>query len=345
MDDTITDLWSTDTVWLNTAQYGIPPRPAHQALADAVRSWHTATGNPAAWGRELEQARVNLAALVGAPADDLTLGASTAQIAGTIAASLPDGARVLVPEGDFASIVFPWQAQADRGVTVEALPLDRLAQAVDARTHLVAFSTVHSANGRLAPTGDIVAAARAHGALVVADATQAAGWTPLDATVFDALIASAYKWLMAPRGLALAYLSPGLRARLRPNNAGPAAARDTASAMYAARMDPAPTARAFDTSPNWFAAVAAAASSRVLLEAGLERVRAHNTALTDHFRAMLGQEPAHSAITSVDLPGASERLARAGVVTTERGGRTRLSFHLYNTLDDAERAAKALLQP
>jgi selenocysteine lyase/cysteine desulfurase len=332
--DTIPDLWNTDTVWLNTAQYGIPPEPAHQALARAVHSWHTATGDPGAWGRELERARTNLAALVGAPADDLTLGASTAQIAGTIAASLPDGARVLVPEGDFASIVFPWRAQADRGVTVEAVPLDRLAQAVDARTDLVAFSPVQSASGRLAPTGDIVAAARAHGALVVADAT-----------VFDALIASAYKWLMAPRGLALAYLSPGLRARLRPNNAGPAAARDTASAMYATEMDLAETARAFDTSPNWFAAVTAAASSRVLLEVGLERVRAHNTALTDHFRAALGQEPAHSAITSVDLPGASERLARAGVVTTERGGRTRLSFHLYNTLDDAERAAKVLLQP
>jgi selenocysteine lyase/cysteine desulfurase len=343
--DTIPDLWNTDTVWLNTAQYGIPPEPAHQALARAVHSWHTATGDPGAWGRELERARTNLAALVGAPADDLTLGASTAQIAGTIAASLPDGARVLVPEGDFASIVFPWRAQADRGVTVEAVPLDRLAQAVDARTDLVAFSPVQSASGRLAPTGDIVAAARAHGALVVADATQAAGWTPLDATAFDALIASAYKWLMAPRGLALAYLSPGLRARLRPNNAGPAAARDTASAMYATEMDLAETARAFDTSPNWFAAVTAAASSRVLLEVGLERVRAHNTALTDHFRAALGQEPAHSAITSVDLPGASERLARAGVVTTERGGRTRLSFHLYNTLDDAERAAKVLLQP
>ncbi|NYH55346.1 selenocysteine lyase/cysteine desulfurase [Nocardiopsis arvandica] len=343
--DTIPDLWNTDTVWLNTAQYGIPPAPAHQALTRAMQSWRTATGDPADWGRETEQARARLAALVGAPADDLTLGTSTAQIAGTIAASLPDGARVLVPEGDFASIVFPWHAQADRGITVRAVPLPDLARAVDEDTDLVAFSLVHSAHGQLAPTQDIVAAARAHGALVVADATQAAGWTPLRATDFDALIASAYKWLMAPRGLALAYLSPDLRKKLRPNNASPAAAREAASAMYATEMDLAPTARAFDISPNWFAALTAAASAQVLLQVGLERVREHNTALTDHFRAALGQEPAHSAITSTDMPEAFERLARAGIVTTRRGGRTRLSFHLYNTFDDAERAAKALLQP
>ncbi|MFD6948652.1 aminotransferase V [Nocardiopsis sp. TSRI0078] len=342
--DTIPDLWNTDTVWLNTAQYGIPPAPAHQALTRALDGWRTATGDPAAWGRELEQARTNLAALVGAPAEDLTLGTSTAQIAGTIAASLPDGARVLVPQGDFASIVFPWHAQADRGLTVRAVPLDELAQAVDEHTHLVAFSPVQSATGRLAPTEDIVAAARAHGALVVADATQAAGWMPLRATDFDALIASAYKWFMAPRGLALAYLAPSLRERLRPNNAGPSAARQAAAAMYATDMDLAPTARAFDTSPNWFAALAAAASTRVLLQVGLERVHEHNTTLTDHFRAALGQEPAHSAITSLDQDDATERLARAGIITTQRGGRTRLSFHLYNTLDDAERAAKVLLR-
>lgn len=342
--DALADLWHTDTVWLNTAQYGIPPAPAHQALSQALHAWHTATGDPAHWGRELEQARTNLAALVGAPASDLTLGASTSQIAGTIATSLPDDARVLVPEGDFASIVFPWQAQADRGVTVQAVPLDRLAEAVNERTHLVAFSPVQSADGRLAPTSDIIAAARAHGALVVADATQAAGWTPLRATDFDALIASAYKWLMAPRGLALAYLSPGLRTRLRPNNANPAAARQRSTAMYATRMDLDQSARAFDTPPNWFAAVAAAASTRVLLQVGLEDIHQHNTALTDHFRALLGQEPAHSAITSLDRPDAAQRLAEAGVVTTQRGGGTRLSFHLYNTLDDAEHAAKALLR-
>lgn len=343
--DTIRHLWNTDTTWLNTAQYGIPPQPTHQALTQALDHWSAATGDPHTWSRELEQARTHLAALVGAPAHDLTLGAATAQITGTIAASLPDNTRVLVPEGDFTSIVFPWKAQADRGMSVRTAPLHHLAHAVDERTDVVVFSLVQSADGRLAPTDDIVAAARAHNALVMADATQAAGWMPLNATRFDALIASAYKWLMAPRGLALAYLSPALRARLRPNNAGPFAAHHPPSAMYATTMDLPPTARAFDLPPNWFAALAAAASARVLLHAGLDNIHHHNVTLTDHFRALMGQEPAHSAITGLDLPHATQRLARAGITTTQRAGLTRLSFHLYNTLEDAERAAHALHHP
>ncbi|MEE2055554.1 aminotransferase class V-fold PLP-dependent enzyme [Nocardiopsis tropica] len=52
---------------------------------------------------------------------------------------------------------------------------------------------VHSATGRIAPTADIASAARAHGALLVGDATQAAGWLPVRATDFDALLGAAYK--------------------------------------------------------------------------------------------------------------------------------------------------------
>jgi selenocysteine lyase/cysteine desulfurase len=343
--DTFDHLWNTDTVWLNTAQYGIPPAPAHQALDQALHAWRTGTGDPLHWGRAVHDTRTNLAALVHAPAQDIALGAAVSQITGTLAASLPAGARVLVPQGEFSSLVLPWLSQADRGVTVRTAPLQHLAESVRPDTDLVAYSLVHSATGRIAPTADIASAARAHGALLVGDATQAAGWLPVRATDFDALLGAAYKWLMAPRGLAFAYLSPALRAELRPHNAGPSATRDPAASLYAG--DPAPelseTARAFDTSPNWFACVAAAASTRVLLQAGVERVRDHNVALADRLRAALGQEPGGSAITSVERPGAAERLARAGIVTTSRGGGTRLAFHLYNTPQDADLAARALL--
>jgi len=42
------------------------------------------------------------------------------------------------------------------------------------------------------------------------------------------------------------------------------------------------------------------------------------------------------------LPGAAERLAAAGITATSRAGRTRLSFHLYNTAEDLEMAVAAL---
>jgi selenocysteine lyase/cysteine desulfurase len=56
----------------------------------------------------------------------------------------------------------------------------------------------------------------------------------------------------------------------------------------------------------------------------------------------LGSPPRGSAIVALDLPGAAERLAAAGITTTSRAGRTRLSFHLYNTAEDVEMAVAAL---
>ncbi|GAA1118679.1 aminotransferase class V-fold PLP-dependent enzyme [Nocardiopsis metallicus] len=335
-------LWNTDTVWLNTAQYGIPPTTAHQALTQATHAWHTATADPHHWFQAVEDTRTRFAQLINAPADDITLGATTSQLVGTSAASLPPGAHILVPQGEFTSTTFPFHTHTDRGLTVHTAPLHELAEHITPTTTLVAFSPVQSATGALAPTDQILAAARTHHTLVLADATQAAGWHPLDATRFDALVCSAYKWLMAPRGLALGYLSPTLRTRLRPTNAGPMADATPTTAFYRDHFEPAPTARAFDLSPNWFAALAAAPALKVLLDHGVEHVHAHNTGLADRFRAHLDQPPARSAITTVDIPGALHTLREAGIVATERSGQTRLAFHLYNTQADADLAAKAL---
>ncbi|MFC3994950.1 aminotransferase class V-fold PLP-dependent enzyme [Nocardiopsis sediminis] len=340
---TAQDLWKIDSVWLNTAQYGIPPRPAHEALSDAVATWRHGAGLPGPWGEAAESARRSFAALVGAAPEDIAQGATTSQLMGTLAASVPDGARVLVPEGEFTSAVFPWMAQADRGVRVQAVPLAELAGAVDGDTWLVVFSLVQSAGGELAPADAIVAAARRHGARVAVDATQAVGWLPVDATRYDALICSCYKWLMAPRGLAYGYLSPALRPLLRPGSAGPAAARDPLGSFYASEMTLADGAARFDISPNWFAGVTAARSMAVLLDIGVPRIRDHNVGLANRFRAALGLAPGDSAITSVEAHNAGERLRAADVVAAERAGRVRVSFHVYSTEEDADRAAEALI--
>lgn len=338
MDD-LRHLWATDTVWLNTAQYGIPPATTRAALAEHLESWGRASAGPEQWGAATRGARERLGALLGAPARDIALGAATSQMLGVVAASLPRSATVLVPEGEFASVLFPFQA---RGVRVRTAPLDRLAEAVGEGCDVVAFSVVRADSGEVAPVPDIAAAARGAGALVVGDATQAAGWLPLDAPVFDVLVGTTYKWLMTPRGMAYMYVAPVLQERMASPGAGPAAAADPA-AMFADRFVPAEGARRFDTSPNWAAHTAAVASLDVLLGVGVEKVYAHDVGLADRVRDRLGWGPGGSAIVSVDVPGAHERLAAAGIVTTVRGGRTRLGFHLYNTEEDAERAARVLV--
>lgn len=37
---------------------------------------------------------------------------------------LPAGARVVVPEIEFTSNLFPWLVHADRGITVDTVPLE-----------------------------------------------------------------------------------------------------------------------------------------------------------------------------------------------------------------------------
>jgi selenocysteine lyase/cysteine desulfurase len=45
---------------------------------------------------------------------------------------------------------------------------------------------------------------------------------------------------------------------------------------------------------------------------------------------------------SVDVPGAAERLERAGVRASVRAGSLRASFHLYTTAADVDAALDAL---
>jgi selenocysteine lyase/cysteine desulfurase len=65
-------------------------------------------------------------------------------------------------------------------------------------------------------------------------------------------------------------------------------------------------------------------------------------ALANRFRAGLGLEPSNSAIVCVDLPDAAERLQRAGIQAALRGGRLRVSCHVYNDDADIDAALDAI---
>jgi selenocysteine lyase/cysteine desulfurase len=265
------------------------------------------------------------------------VGSAVSQLLAPVAAALPAGATVVLPDVEFTSNVFPWLVQ---DLEVRAVPPDRLAGAIDGRTAAVAFSLVQSATGEVAPVDDIVGAARAAGALVVADASQAAGWLPVDATRFDVLACAAYKWLMAPRGAAFCYVSPAVRDRIRPLAAGWYAGEE--HAYYGPPLRLAASARRFDISPAWFSYVGAAPSLELLNSIGVDRIHAHDVGLADRFLAGLDLPSAGSAIVSVDRPGAAERLEAAGIRVAVRDGRLRASFHLYTTEADVDAALDAL---
>jgi selenocysteine lyase/cysteine desulfurase len=341
LSDTVR-LWDPEPGWLNTASYGLPPRPTLDAMHRALDEWRRGGVQWETWNRSTDRARAAFARLVGVAAGDVAVGASASGVLSVVPAALPPGARVVVPDIEFTSNLFPWLVHTDRGVRVDTVPPGKLAEAIDARTDVVAFSVVQSATGEVAPVDDIVAAARAHGALIVGDASQAAGWLPLDAARFDVLVCAAYKWLMAPRGTAFGYFSQAVRDRFRPLQANWYAGDDPHDSYYGPPLRLAATARRFDLSPGWFAYVGAAHSLELLADIGVGAVHAHDVALANRFRAGLGLPPGDSAIVSTDIPGAEARLAAAGVRAAVRDGRLRASFHLYTTPADVDRALDAL---
>ncbi|WP_327581339.1 aminotransferase class V-fold PLP-dependent enzyme [Nonomuraea sp. NBC_00507] len=328
-------LWDADPGWLNTASYGLPPRRAFEELQAVLADWRHGSSDWTPWDARVGRSRAAFARMIGAPAADVAVSSTVSQIMSVVATALPPGARVVVPDIEFTSNLFPWAVAAE----VETVPADRLADAISGSTAAVAFSLVQSATGSVAPLADIVAAARAHDALVIADGSQACGWLPVDVDEgLDVLACAAYKWLMAPRGAAFGYLSPRVRELMRPLAAGWYAG--AGEAYYGLPMRLAPDARAFDLSPAWFSYVGAAPAIELLNELGVKRVHDHNVALANRFRTGLGLEPGDSAIVSVDAPG--ERLEAAGIRAAVRAGRVRASFHVYTTADDVDRALDVL---
>lgn len=335
-------LWSPKPGWLNTASYGLPPRPAWDALQQALSDWQVGETSWEPWGEATDRSRATFARLVGARTEDVFSGSTVSAAISLIAAAIPDGARVLVPDVEFTSNVFPWAVHADRGVQVVAAPVDKYAEAIDESVDVVAFSAVQSATGEVADLAAITEAARSAGALVVVDATQAVGWLPIDATRTDALISSTYKWLMSPRGAAFGFLSPELAERCRPLQAGWFSGEDVHTSYYGLPLRLAADARRFDQSPAWFSHVGAAPALELVESIGVEAINAYDVGLANAFRAGLGLPPGNSAIVSADVPGAEEAFAAAGVRAAVRGGRLRASFHLYSTQADVDLALNAL---
>jgi selenocysteine lyase/cysteine desulfurase len=281
--------------------------------------------------------------LVGAGVADVAVGPQVSPFTGLIAASLEPGARVVCAREDFTSVLFPLLAQEARGVRVECVPLESLAEAIDGRTALVALSLVQSADGRIADVEAIAAAAAHHGARTFVDATQAVGWLPVDAPRFDYLACAGYKWLLNPRGTAFCYVREAAAAELVPHAAGWYAGPDPSASYYGPPLRLASDARRFDISPAWMCWVGGAPALALLEAVGIEAIHANDVGLANRFREGMGLEPGDSAIVAVELPDdAEERLRAAGVTAAGRGGRMRFSFHLSTSEVDVDRALAAL---
>ncbi|NEK85299.1 aminotransferase class V-fold PLP-dependent enzyme [Blastococcus saxobsidens] len=335
--------FAAETTYLNTAAVGLPPGSTVQAVQQALGTWQAGRAHAPDYDRPVARSRAAYAELVGVRPADVAIGSTVSAFAGLVAAALPDGSEVLTATGEFTSVLFPFLAQAGRGVRVREVPLEDLPNAVTPRTTLVAVSAVQSADGRVADLDALVGATEDAGTRVLLDTTQAVGWLPVDADRFSYTTGGGYKWLLGPRGTCFATVRADALDTLVPHAAGWYAGEDPWTSIYGGPLRLAAGARRFDVSPAWLSWVGQAPALELLAGVGRAALHDHAVGLADRFRAAVGLPPGNSAIVSLDVsPGTDAALAEAGVVASMRAGRLRLAFHLPNTDDDADRAAEVL---
>lgn len=328
--------------YLNTATVGVPPIAAVAALAAVHELWARGRLAPQDFDHDVRRSRAAWAALCAVPVETVAVGSVVSPLVGLVAAALPDGARVLVAEGEFTSVSFPFLAHADRGVQVEQVRLELLAARVDERTDLVAVSSVQSADGRVADLPALLAAVQTNDARLLLDITQSCGWLPQQLAAVDYVVCGGYKWLLSPRGSAFVAVRPDRLEALRPVAAGWYAGDDPWTSIYGLPLRLARDARRLDVSPAWFTWVGTAVALELLASLPPGAVQEHDLALASRFRVGLGLPPGNSAIVVLDRPDAAARLAAAGVRTAVRAGRVRASFHVYNDEADVDLALDVL---
>ncbi|MEU1349993.1 aminotransferase class V-fold PLP-dependent enzyme [Streptomyces sp. NPDC005775] len=338
--------FAPETAYLNTSTCGLLPRRTVDAVRALAEDNTTGRRNGAGDFEAVDRARGGFARLAGVDAGRVAVGSSVTVHVGLIACSLPAGSEVLAPEGEFSSVVTPFAVRGD--LRTRYVPLAELADAVRPETALVAFSSVQSADGRLADLDAVRAAAAAHGARTLLDATQSAGWLPLDAGAYDYTVAGGYKFLLCPRGASFLTVTEEAQHSLPPVLAGWVAAEDPWSSTYGPVTELASDARRYDEPPAFLSYHGAEHSLALLNEIGIDAVHDHATGLAARFREGLeglGHKVVAAPTAVVGVPGLGDRaseLERAGVMVSNRAGNLRAAFHLYNTEADVDRALDVL---
>jgi selenocysteine lyase/cysteine desulfurase len=335
------------SVYLDSATYGLPPRPTVDAMHASISDWQAGTANWVRdWDTRGENCRAAFAALTGSPTDCVALMPSVSAGVGMVAATLTASDEVVIPDDEFTSVLFPVLVAArDRGVRVREVPFGRLAESVGPNTTLVAFSLVQSHSGRTAAMNEIVAAARKAGARTLVDVTHAVPFVPVSDGA-DFVVCAAYKHLLSPRGVAFLIVARERWDDLPPLFANWRSSSDPYSVYYGGPLDLAPNAARFDVSLAWFAWAGAAVSLELLADWQRRGLLQEPVGLARRLAVQLGVPEPIGTVVSVgvaeDAEAVRAELGRAGVKAAVRAGSVRLSPHVYNTAEQIDRAAAAL---
>jgi L-cysteine/cystine lyase len=331
--------------YLNAGTFGPLARPTVAAVQEQLDA-DLADGR---FGKEYfermlelrKQARVVLAALVGAEPEQVSLTGSTTDGCNIVLAGLdlqPEDEIVTTNEEHFG-LLGPVHASGARVVVVDPAP-DAIRAAVTPRTRLLALSHVLWTSGRALPVREL---REQTGVPVLVDGAQSVGALAVEMTGLDFLTISGQKWLCGPDSTGALVVADPERLRVaRPSYFSQTAYEPSGSfqpAAGAARFDPgwlssavlAGLLAAIAIRPDWAFehAAAQAARCRELLEPLAEVVPGGATLVA--FRAE-------------DPPALVARLAEERVVVREipKTGLVRVSCGWWTDEDDLQRLTAAL---
>jgi kynureninase len=342
---------------------GPMPEGARDALARFAAEW--AEEGVVAWTGWLEQIRATAAlleGLFGAPAGSVALGPNVSVLAGQVLSCFDwsgERSRLVTTDLEFPTCDYLYRAQETLGAKVEAVPsrdltvdLDRLLEAIDSQTALVAVTHVAFRSSALLDAAAVVARAHEVGALVLLDTYQSAGTVPIDVEALgvDLMVGGSVKWLLGGPGTGYLYARPEVAATLAPRLVGwfghqsPFAFEPSPIAFAAG------AGRFVTGTPNVAAHVMAAEGYRIVAEAGVEAIRAKSqrqvARLLDGFQAQGAQvrgpaDPARrGGSVVVDFDGAEQvtaaLIARGYTCDYRPGAGLRLGPHLYTTDDECD---------
>jgi selenocysteine lyase/cysteine desulfurase len=329
------------TIYLDAGTYGLPPRPTIEASLAALEGWKTGRADYVQdWESAGERARALFAELIGAATEEIALIPTVSVGVALVAASLPEGVEVLIPREEFTSVALPFYAAAEgREAIVREAPYASLADAISPSTHIVALSLTRAQSGETADLGPIVAAARQHGVRVLIDATHALPFVSVAEHLdgIDYLICHGYKHLLLPRGVSFLYIR-----RERWDDVIPYMANwRTVGRSYGGPLNRAANASRFDVSLAWHAWVGAVPSLQLLLQWQADGTLAEAKGLADRLaRGLELPSPGASLVCAkVDDPErVASHLEASGLRCAPRGGYIRLTPHVYNTVEEIDRA-------
>lgn len=365
------------TTYLVSNSLGAMPRAVPDRLAEYVDAW--AEHGVRAWTRGWWEMPVTvgdeIAPLLGAGRGEVVMLPNVTAAQATVLSALDYPAtrnRVVMTALDFPSVRYVYDSLATRlGAEIVVVPgsedgvsldLDRLLDAIDARTRLVAISHVLFRSAFIVDVAAVCRKAHEVGALVSLDSFHAVGVLPVDVRAIgcDFLTGGVLKWLCGGPGGCFLYVSPEVRGRLAPALTG-----------WQAHVRPfafEPAMQFADDVFRWLggtpvipALYAAVEGPRIVRKAGIEAIRVKSVRQTSRlveladargYTVHAPRDPAlRGGTVALDVPHAYEvsqfLLARDVLVDFRPGAGIRIAPHFYTSdseLDDAMTMIDAALE-